>query len=243
MRQPANGSKNCRLYALRLNYLYTTFFFRFLATGNSFRDMEFTEYRARSTISAIVRIVCQAIWRILLKECMPEITTELLEEIAEDFDRKTYFPNCMGALHGKHIRICSPAHSGSLFFNYKSCNSIVLMALTDSKYRFIYVDIGAYGKAYDSTVFNNSKIHELILRNTRNTIASSTKPLPGFVELVPYVFIADEGLPLTNFMLRPYPAKNITVEQDNFNTRLSRARKYVECSFGILGQCSFGIRQ
>lgn len=98
--------------------------------------MEFTDYRGKSTISRIVREVCCAIWDILLSECMPVITEDLIEQIAEDFDKKTNFPNCMGALDGKHIRICSPAHSGSLFYNYKGCNSIVLLALVDSKYRF-----------------------------------------------------------------------------------------------------------
>nr|CAI5850959.1 unnamed protein product [Callosobruchus analis] len=55
----------------------------------------------------------------------------------EDFDKKANFPNFMGALDEKHIRIWSPAHSGSLF----------LLAIVDSKYSFVYVDIGAFAKA------------------------------------------------------------------------------------------------
>nr|CAI5865309.1 unnamed protein product [Callosobruchus analis] len=70
----------------------------------------------------------------------------------------------MGALDEKHIRIWSPAHSGSLFFNYKSYNSIVLLAIVDSKYSFVYVDIGAFGKECDSTVFHTTKLCELLLQ-------------------------------------------------------------------------------
>lgn len=202
-----------------------------MATGNSFRDMEFTDYRGKSTIVKIVGEVCRALWEILLSESIPKITKELIEQIAEDFDTNTNFPNCMGALDGKHIRIRKPAHSGSLFFNYKSYNSIVLLALVDSKYRFVYVDVGSYGKECDSTIFHNSKLNELLLQNRLPIPAP--KPLPGLQNSVPYVFIGDEGLPLLNNLIRPYPGKHLSVEQRVFNYRLSRARRYVECAFGI----------
>lgn len=35
-------------------------------------------------------------------------------------------------------------------------------------------------------------------------------------------------------MLRPYPGKNVNGLQRNFNYRLSRARRIVECAFGIM---------
>ena len=194
--------------------------------------MEFTDYRGKSTISRIVREVCHAIWDILLSECIPTITEELMKQIAEDFDKKTNFPNCMGALDGKHIRICSPAHSGSLFFNYKNYNSIVLLGLVDSKYRFVYVDIGAYGKECDSTIFQNTRLYELLIQHRLPIPAS--KPLPGLQKPVPYVFIADEGLPLMTNVMRPYSGKHLNTDQRVFNYRLSRARRNVECAFGIL---------
>lgn len=138
----------------------------------------------------------------------------------------------MGALDGKHIRICSPTHSGSLFFNYKSYNFIILLALVDSKYRFVYVDIGSYGKECDSTIFYNTKLYELLLQN--RLPVPVPKPLPGLKNSVPYVFIADEDLPLLNNLIRPYPGKHLSVEQRVFNYRLSRARRdVVECAFGI----------
>lgn len=163
---------------------------------------------------------------------MPLITEDLIEQIAEDFDKKTNFPNCMGALDGKHIRICSPAHSRSLFYNYKGYNSIVLLALVDSKYRFVYVDIGAYGRECDSTIFQNTKLYELLLQHRLPIPAP--KPLPGLHTPVPYVFIADEGLPLISNLMRPYSGKHLNIDQRVFNYRLSRARRNVECAFGIL---------
>ena len=69
------------------------------------------------------------------------------------FYRRTQFPNCIGAVAGKHVRIKIPADSGSLFYNYKHFFSILLLALVDANYCFIVVDVGAVGKSSDSNVF------------------------------------------------------------------------------------------
>lgn len=52
---------------------------------------------------------------------------------------------------------------------------------------------------------------------------------------MPYIIVGDEAFALTSFMLRPYPrSNNLNLEQKVFNYRLSRARRIIECSFGIL---------
>jgi len=89
---------------------------------------------------------------------MPEETEDDWVKIANDFYLRTQFPNCIGAVDGKHVRIKMPMGSGSLFYNYKHFFSILLLALVDANYCFIAVDVGAFGKSSDSNVFKKSNI-------------------------------------------------------------------------------------
>ena len=79
--------------------------------------------------------------------------------IAKNFQEIWNLPYCIaGAIDGKHVPIKSTLHSGSLYFNYKVYFSIILMAICDVHYIFMYIDIGSSGSNNGSDVFGNSKM-------------------------------------------------------------------------------------
>jgi len=88
---------------------------------------------------------------------MPTETNEWLK-ISADYEEKWNFPHCLGALDGKHILLQAPINSGSEFINYKGHFSIVLMALVDADYSFIYINAGCQGRISDGGVFKNTDL-------------------------------------------------------------------------------------
>ena len=153
-------------------------------------------------------------------------------EIAEQFEQKWNFPNCIGSMDGKHIMIRPPPNSGSYYFNYKHSFSIVLLAVVDADYKFTYVDIGCNGRISDGGVFRNCALSGALEENTLN-IPHPTS-LPGKTHPIPYMIVADDAFPMKEYLLKPYSQIGLTRARRIFNYRLSRARRIVENSFGIL---------
>jgi len=114
----------------------------------------------------IVRDVCSVIWNELVEVYMPTFTEQYWKDISTGFEKQANFPHCIGAIDGKHIRIIKPTGTGSQHYNYKQFFSIVLLAVVDSDYKFIYVDVGSFGKDSDSTIFKNSTLWTLLANNS-----------------------------------------------------------------------------
>ncbi|XP_008185414.1 uncharacterized protein LOC103310083 [Acyrthosiphon pisum] len=167
---------------------------------------------------------------------MPPPSVQDWEKIGDDFWNKWNFPNCLGALDGKHVEIFAPPNSGSQFFNYKRTFSIVLLALVDANCKFIAVDLGSYGKNSDGGIFANSNFGKALEMGKFNV--PKEKNLPGTQCSVPHVIVGDEAFPLKTYLLRPFPGSTINgdIEKQIFNYRLSRARRVSENAFGHLVQ-------
>lgn len=165
---------------------------------------------------------------------MPKPSEESWTAIEEDFRRIWNFPNCIGAIDGKHIAIRAPHKSGSQYFNYKKFFSTVLLAVVDAKYKFVVVDCGAYGRNSDGGILFNSTFGQKLQNQTLHI--PPNKCLPGTDVSLPHVFVADEAFPLSKNIMRPYPGNQLIGNRDKkvFNRRLSRSRQTVECAFGIL---------
>lgn len=107
---------------------------------------------------------------------MPLPTIERFKQIASDYESMWDFPNCIGSIDGKYVRIKCPAHSGSMFFNYKKFFSVHLQGITDARYKFITIDVGDNGD-FDSGVFMETGVYHHLENNSFNV--PPPKPLPG----------------------------------------------------------------
>lgn len=173
----------------------------------------------------------KALIKNLTKEFLPKPTTQNFAEIAKGFLEHWNFPNCCGAVDGKHVRLKAPANSGSLYYNYKNFFSSVLLAVVDSNYKFIAVDIGVPGSQSDSGILESSSMGDMF---GANGILPKPSIVHGFSKELPHVIIGDEGFGLKPWLMRPFSKRTLDPRSMIFNYRLSRARRVVENAFGIL---------
>lgn len=108
---------------------------RYLATGESFTSLHYQFRIGKSTVAEIIPEVCKAIYECLKTEYMRMPCLEEWKRISSRFMELWNFPNCIGALDGKHVVMRKPWHAGSAYHNYKDSESIVLMALADADYK------------------------------------------------------------------------------------------------------------
>lgn len=160
-------------------------------------------------------------------------TSQDWQNISNEFSSKWNFPNCVGAIDGKHIIIQSPMNSGSEFINYKGTFSVVLMALVDADYCFTFADVRCQGRISDGGVFRNTTFFKKM--ENHQLELPSDHPLPGKELPTPHVFLADDAFALSRHILKPYKGVYDKGSSERiFNYRLSRARRIVENVFGIM---------
>jgi len=87
------------------------------------------------------------------------------------------------------------------------------MAVADTNYRFVYVDIGSYGKYCDSTIFKRSTLWTSIQTNALALL--SERPLSGTEgPNVPHFFVGEEGFALNRNILRTFGGFNLNVKKE-----------------------------
>lgn len=89
-----------------------------------------------------------------------------------------------------------PPGTGPTFYNYKHTFFIVLMALVDSNYRFLYLDVGCNGRKSDWGVFGG-----WMLTAGCTGEQNIQHPTPLSEQLASYCIVADEAFPLKDYLL------------------------------------------
>jgi len=186
-----------------------------------------------STCYEIITSTCEVIYNKLQPVYLALPSEEDWIKISKEFWNEWQMPNCIGAIDGKHIQIQCPPNSGSIYFNYKKTYSLVLLAVCNSKYEFTLFDIGAVGSESDGGILARSELGKA-LRENRLSIPQENRTLLGSNYTTPCYFVGDEAFQLSSNMMRPYSGRNLEDSKSIFNYRLSRARRIIENTFGIL---------
>ena len=133
-------------------------------------------------------------------------------------------PPCSWCIRWKTHCYQEPKKSGNEYFNYKGYFSLVLLALVDADYKFLWVNAGASGSSSDAQIFNRSKL--------KRRIENGTLGLGG--PNLHYFLLGDDTFALMPWLVKPYSRRQLTREERIANYRISRGRRVVENSFGIL---------
>lgn len=144
-------------------------------------------------------------------------------------------PYCVGAIDGLQIpwKKC-PKTQLYEYKCYKGFESIVVLALSTSKRKIVYADIGLPGVHSDSTLFERSYIKTAL---NSGTWCGAHIPSLHIVnaEVRPYI-MGDSAFRLSSNVMktssRAEMARNPYLSE--WEWRASATRKPVECAFGIL---------
>ncbi|GFG38105.1 hypothetical protein Cfor_07275 [Coptotermes formosanus] len=152
--------------------------------------------------------------------------------VANDFAEKWNVPNCLGTMDGKYISVQAPIGSGSNYIMYKFF-SIVLFAVDDANYDFLYANVGSQGHISDGGVFNQTCFKRLL--DDCNPNSPSDCVLPRRDTPIPYVFLTDGAFPLTRNIMKPYARTQEKGSKTRIcNYRFIRGRGITENVFGTM---------
>ena len=214
---------------------------RFLALGDGYLSLSQQFRVGLSTCRLIVLETCCAIIKCLGNQYLvtPSTKQDWLQ-VASDYNRLWNMPHVVGTLDGKHIRMAKPRKSGSFFFNYKDFFSIVLLGIASADYRFLYIDVGAEGKASDGGIWAKSSFHDHLNHPDNPLQIPGPEHFNGIDGRLPFFLVGDDAFPLGPNLVKPFPGHGLTRKQRIFNYRLSRCRRVIENTFGIL-TCRFRV--
>ena len=199
----------------------------------------------RSTVSTVVGEVTEAIVTCMWKECITahmSVTEEDFKNKILDMEELWQFPFSWGAVDGCHIPIkCPPGGAESMkeYHNFKNFYSVVLMAIVDAKYRFVWGSCGFPGNSHDSVILQSTSLWADIKGGLLLNFSQFEQGI-----YVPPLLLADSAFPMEAWLMKPYSNAILTKEQRYFNYRLSRARIVVEGAYEQLkGRWRFLLRK
>lgn len=204
----------------------------YLASGKDIKEVAKVYLVGIETARLSIHLTCRAIWTNLKYRFMKVPTKEDWCQIADGFAKEWQFPNCVGAIGGRHVTIDTHCHSGAGYLNHKNTSSVVLLAAVDSRCKYILVDVCTESRQPGSNIFENSDFGKALCSGALGIPSAAS--LPSTVGmLAPNVFVGDGAFSPRKDLLSPFPEGQVEDEKAIFNYRLNRARRCAENAFGL----------
>ena len=129
------------------------------------------------------------------------------------------FTFAFSAIDGSHLPMKCPPGGPEImkqYHNFKNFYFIILLALVDPEYRFVWASVGA--------------IWEKI--TVRSILSQSVLEIEG--QAIPPLMLGDGAFPMRTWIIKPYDDAILNEQKHYLNYRLSRARMVTEGAFGKL---------
>ncbi|XP_066971926.1 uncharacterized protein [Macrobrachium rosenbergii] len=151
---------------------------RYLVAGETQASLVCQFQISAPLISSISPEVFRAIYQVLKPTYFKLPTSgDEWHQVASSYYSQWNFPMCLGALDGKRVLIAKSPNTGSEYYDYKGHFSIIMLAVVDADYKFLYVDAGACGRASDGGVWEKCNLKEAV----ENNLILPQKNLPSYV--------------------------------------------------------------
>ena len=192
----------------------------------------------KSTVHEILRQVCTAISNQFGHLIAWPVGRRLMR-IAEGFQAKQWFPNCIGAIDGSHIYVAAPSNTvvAADHRNRNKSFSILLQGVVDSKCYFTSINTGPPGSLHDSAHFRSTELYKKVEEGIMGGFHDDPLTWASGLSFPPYI-VADRGYPLLSWCITPFKkgpmGVPLTMEEAWFNRKHSSTRMSVERGFGIL---------
>ncbi|KAK5647953.1 hypothetical protein RI129_002845 [Pyrocoelia pectoralis] len=95
-----------------------------------------------------------------------------------------------------------------------------------------YVSLGVNGGVSDGDIFHRSSLATWL--NNNDLHIPPPDFLSGTQNKAPYVIVANDAFPLSINLMKPYSQRGLSYDTRIFNYRLTRARRMIENSVGML---------
>lgn len=200
-----------------------------LATSAEERTVAHLFGVSRSSVNLIFREFCDVVVNVLEPQIVRFPSLNNVRDHVRQFEACTGFPLGLGAMDGCHIKV-SPPKENAQDYNYKGWYSIILLAVVDQNYKFLFTNVGSPGRNHDAAVYRASILPKVV---GTDIFTVPSQVIDGMS--IGAVLLCDQAFPLQRHLMKPFPhhsANNPTVQ--TFNYTLSKARRVVENAFGRL---------